>query len=86
MPSAIQKLSFAILMSLTLSVLMSGWVTFINLGITSDFVSRWMHAFVLAWPAAFIISFTLGGKVKVISDKLSRAIEARHAAGKEKQR
>ena len=51
------RIYFALFMSLLLSSLMTLWVTFINPGLVADFFTRWIHAFILAWPAAAVISF-----------------------------
>lgn len=51
------RIIFATMMSFVLSLLMSAWITFLNIGLHPDFVSFWMHAWVLAWPAAGAISF-----------------------------
>jgi hypothetical protein len=53
------RLIASFLMSLSLSFLMSGWVTLINLGWDDGFVSHWMAAFRLAWPAAAVCAFFL---------------------------
>jgi Protein of unknown function (DUF2798) len=39
-----QRLLSSFIMSLLLSGLMSAWVTWLNLGLVGDFVSRWLHA------------------------------------------
>ena len=49
------RVIFAWLMSGLMSLLMTGWIGWINAGISPDFLARWAHAFVLAWPAAFTI-------------------------------
>ncbi|WP_363324510.1 DUF2798 domain-containing protein [uncultured Roseibium sp.] len=54
----------AILMSFGLSLLMSCWVTLINLGWTDGFAGQWMAAFRLAWPPAAILAFLLGPPVQ----------------------
>ena len=54
----------ALLMSFSLSLLMSCWVTFINLGFTDSFFGQWMTAFRLAWPPAAVIAFLLGPTVQ----------------------
>ncbi|WP_422376894.1 DUF2798 domain-containing protein [Roseibium sp.] len=66
MPDQVLKtrLIAALLMSFSLSLLMSCWVTFINLGLTEAFVAQWMKAFQLAWPAAALIAFFLGPAVQ----------------------
>ncbi len=40
-------------MSLFMAFIMSGILTLVNLGALHDFVSRWMHAFLIAWCCAF---------------------------------
>lgn len=51
------RIIFSLMMSFILSFLMTLWVTYLNLGLGANFVNSWLHAFVLAWPAAAIISF-----------------------------
>ena len=48
-----ERIIFTALFSCCLSGLMSGWVTFINLGITDTFLSDWSMAFIKAYPMAF---------------------------------
>ncbi|QKX18956.1 DUF2798 domain-containing protein [Microbulbifer sp. YPW1] len=40
-------------MSFFMSTLMSGVVTIINTGVTEGFLSRWLHAGLVAWAVAF---------------------------------
>ncbi|WP_375056473.1 DUF2798 domain-containing protein [Zobellella sp. DQSA1] len=54
------RLLFALLMSLVLSFLMTAWVTWLNLGLIEGFVEKWMSAFIVAWPAAALISLLFG--------------------------
>jgi len=58
-------------MSLVLSSMMSGWVTWINLGWSANFLMNWSQAFYLAWPAAALISFFIGPEVHKLSTKFS---------------
>ncbi|WP_428033636.1 DUF2798 domain-containing protein [Amphritea sp.] len=51
------RILFSIIMSFFLSSLMTLWITYINLGMSNTFVYSWLHAFILAWPAAGTISF-----------------------------
>ena len=62
-----QRLLSSLIMSLLLSGLMSAWVTWLNLGLVGDFVSRWLHAYLLAWPAAFTIVVLLAPAVQSLS-------------------
>lgn len=45
------RLYFAVLISGIMSLLMSDWITFINIGITSDFLTLWA-AWCVSWPIA----------------------------------
>ncbi|BDX01366.1 MAG: DUF2798 domain-containing protein [Marinomonas sp.] len=65
------RIIFAMLMSFTLSLVMSAWITYVNIGVRSDFVSIWMHAWVLAWPAAGIISFIAGPFLHGLAHKIA---------------
>ncbi|MCD8523669.1 MAG: DUF2798 domain-containing protein [Saccharospirillaceae bacterium] len=59
-----QRIAFTLMMSFVLSVLMTCWITFINLGVTDEFFSRWLKAWLLAWPAAFVIAFVTGPTIQ----------------------
>ncbi len=61
---------FALLMSLQMSLLMTGWVTWVNLGFGPQFLTRWLHAFVLAWPAACVIVLLTAPSVQRFSQRL----------------
>ncbi|MGO2353837.1 MAG: DUF2798 domain-containing protein [Marinomonas foliarum] len=68
------RILFAILMSFTLSLVMSAWITFLNIGARADFIELWMHFWVLAWPAAGIISFIAGPFLHGLAHKLAAKI------------
>lgn len=61
------RLLSSALMSLMLGGLMTGWVTWLNMGFASDFLPRWGKAFVCAWPAAFFIVVLIGPSVQRLS-------------------
>ncbi|SIS60800.1 DUF2798 domain-containing protein [Neptunomonas antarctica] len=67
-----QRIIFALLMSFLLSILMTCWVTWINLGWTPGFYTQWLHAFTLAWPVAGLIAFFVGPEIYKLSAKLAR--------------
>jgi hypothetical protein len=52
---------------------MTGWIGWINAGISADFLARWAHAFVLAWPAAFTIVLIAGPAVQRLTQALVTA-------------
>lgn len=51
------KIIFPVLMSGVMAFLMTALVTALNLGFPSDYISRWLHAFVIAWPFACLAAF-----------------------------
>ncbi len=57
-------------MSVLLSLMMTLWVTWINLGFVDDFVLRWMKAWLLAFPAAFVCVLILAQPVMKFSCKV----------------
>lgn len=68
------RIIFAILMSFTLSLIMSAWVTYVNIGAHHDFVAIWMHAWLLAWPAAGIIAFISGPFIHKLAHRIAEKI------------
>jgi hypothetical protein len=66
---------FAFLMSLVMTLLMSAWVTWLNIGLQPDFLPRWRHAFLAAWPVAFCAVMLFAPRVQL----MSRSIVARLA-------
>lgn len=67
------RIIFAVLMSSMLSFFMSAWVTYINMGLHSEFVAHWLSAWILAWPAAGVIAFIGGPGVHRLSERLACA-------------
>ncbi|WP_295894949.1 DUF2798 domain-containing protein [uncultured Vibrio sp.] len=62
-----RKIVFGILMSFVLSSLMTLWVTWLNIGFVTDFLSYWGKAFILAWPAATLISIAFSPYVQAFT-------------------
>lgn len=69
-----QRIVFAITMSFILTILMTGWVTMINLGFSEHYLTSWAKAFSLSWPAACIFSFIIAPVVQRITLRVSTAI------------
>ncbi|MFT2112112.1 DUF2798 domain-containing protein [Marinomonas sp. 2405UD68-3] len=57
-------------MSFCLAFFMTAWVTFLNLGITADYFYHWFMSFIFAWPAAFLIAFSIGPVVTRLANTL----------------
>jgi hypothetical protein len=66
------RLINSLIMSGILSLMMTCWVTFINLGSSADFFLHWMKAWSFAWPPALVISFVCGPVVMRLSQKLAK--------------
>ena len=57
-PKRFYRLVFAGIMSLFMSFIMSGIITFLNLGFIPSFFAQWLlEAFPKAWVAAFLSYF-----------------------------
>lgn len=67
----IHRILFALLMSLLLSFLMTAWVTWINLGWSTEYYHQWFHAFICAWPAAALISLFSAPEIHKLATKLN---------------
>jgi hypothetical protein len=65
---------FAALMSLWMSLLMTAFVVWLNLGFDAAYLRHWRHAFLAAWPAAFTIVLLFGPRVQKLSQWLSTGL------------
>jgi hypothetical protein len=52
-PSRYSHLVFALLLAGFMTLIVSGVTTAINLGVSHDFVSRWLRAWLPTWAIAF---------------------------------
>lgn len=68
------RLVFAVLMSLVLTFFMSAWVTFINIGLRVNFIDYWFPAWLLAWPAAGVISFAFGPRINRLANRIAQKL------------
>lgn len=64
------RLLFAFNMSLLMCIMMTGWVSWINLGLVAGFASRWLYAFLNAWPPAFVIVLLLAPLMQKLTQKI----------------
>ncbi|MBO9663399.1 DUF2798 domain-containing protein [Dokdonella sp.] len=71
--SQLLRFVFSGLMSLWMSLLMTAFVVWLNLGFDSSYLLRWRQSFLSAWPAAFVIVLLFGPAVQ----RLSHALVAR---------
>ena len=59
-----------VVMSGFMAFMMTAVITYINIGWVTDFVSRWLHAFAVAWPLAALAAFI----ALPISQRITRAL------------
>jgi len=62
---------FIFLVALTMSFLMSFALTIINLGFPDDFARRWMQAFLLAFPIAFVAAYLVVPPIRKFVDTIT---------------
>ena len=68
---------FALLMSFLMTLLMSAWVTWLNIGLQADFLPRWRHAFLAAWPVAFCAVMLFAPRVQLMSRNIVARLASR---------
>ncbi|PKG80758.1 hypothetical protein CXF85_21845 [Colwellia sp. 75C3] len=73
----IHRILFSLIMSLQLSFLMTAWVTWINLGWSPEFYQQWIHAFILAWPAAALISLFSAPEIHKLTTVMSNKVQSK---------
>lgn len=54
-----------------MAFMMTGFFGFLHLGLTSEWVGEWAHAFVIAWPVAFVLSLGVGKLGFVIATRIT---------------
>lgn len=68
--SPLLRFVFSGLMSLWMSLLMTAFVVWLNLGFGNAYLLHWRHSFLAAWPAAFVIVLLFGPVVMRLSEAL----------------
>ena len=68
------RMIFAALMSLLMSLIMSGWITWLNIGFHPDYAARWAHSFLAAWPAAFLAVMLIAPAVQRVTVRVAQAL------------
>jgi hypothetical protein len=51
------KFIFPIVITAIIVLIVSAVVTYFNIGLRADFVTRWLSAFVVGWPIAAVTAF-----------------------------
>ena len=71
------KFIFPVLITAVIVFVVSGVVTFVNIGLRMDFVARWMKAFIIGWPVASVTAFMAIPVVRRLTQLLVGLIESR---------
>jgi len=66
---------FPIIISALIVFVVSGVVTFTNIGLRADFVPRWLKAFMTGWPVAAVLAFVAIPYVRRATEVIVRMIE-----------
>lgn len=66
----VRGLVFPVLMSIYMSFLMTGLITWVNTGLAGDFFARWWRAFYIAWPIAFLLVYFGASRIRQLSERL----------------
>lgn len=69
-----QGLVFPVLMSIYMSLLMTGLITWVNTGLEGDYFARWWRAFYIAWPIAFLLVYFGASRIRMLSEKLTHRV------------
>lgn len=65
-----------VLMAGIMAFLMTAFVTWMNLGFPPDYIIRWLHAFLVAWPLAAIAAYIAIPISAKATGKILRALGA----------
>ncbi|WP_305334549.1 DUF2798 domain-containing protein [Hydrogenophaga sp.] len=71
-----------IIMVAIMAFMMTGFVTWLNLGITPDFLLRWAKAFVMAWPLASVAVFVAGPLAPKLTQRIVKAVHGADGVNK----
>lgn len=70
-PRRLGPVLFALLMSASLSGVVSASLTAVNTRIDTGFVSRWLHAYSLAWSFAFPAETLVAPRMRALVDRVT---------------
>jgi hypothetical protein len=69
------RLILSLLMSSVMVLMVTLLVTFLNLGLTPDFLTQWAKAFVIAWPVAAGTAFVIMPGARRLTDRIVARLE-----------
>jgi hypothetical protein len=69
------KIIFPIVVTAIIVFMVSGVVTFLNIGLRHDYLAQWMRAFAVGWPVAAIVAFVAIPVARVVTQRLVSLID-----------
>jgi hypothetical protein len=69
------KFVFPVVITAIIVFVVSGVVTFINIGFRGDYLSQWMLAFIMGWPVAAVVAFFAIPLARRITQRIVAMIE-----------
>jgi len=69
------KFIFPVLITAIIVFVVSGVVTWTNIGFRVDFVTRWMSAFIVGWPVAAVTAFVAIPFVRRLTEAVATLID-----------
>jgi hypothetical protein len=64
------RLILVLLMSSVMVLMVTLIVTFLNLGLRSDFALQWVKAYLIAWPIAALTGFVVMPTARRLTDQI----------------
>jgi len=71
------RLILALIMSSVMVLMVTLLVTFLNLGLRSDFLIQWMKAFFIAWPVAAATAFVIMPAARRLTDRIMTQLDGK---------
>ena len=71
-PKKYSNLLFILIMGFGMSLMMTLIITYINTGMDSDYVMRFLKAWIVSLPLAIIIALIVGPPIKNLVDKITK--------------
>lgn len=70
LPARFHRLVFSLVMGAIMAFIMTFSLTLINQGLSADFVSRWLHTYLVAYPIAATAIFAVAPIARRITARL----------------
>jgi hypothetical protein len=66
---------FPIVITAIIVIIISGVVTFFNIGLRADFVPRWLSGFLVGWPVAAVTAFFAFPFARMVTQRIVGLID-----------